>query len=216
MDAMQTRTFEETSAAILALFPPFSKTEARVALTLYQLLVKGNPVSSESLASAARISFAEAERMLSVWPGVYRDAGGRVIGYGGLTITETKHRIRFDDDARYTWCAWDTLFIPHLLGRTAQVESACSATGKPVLLTVHAHGVEPTTDPLFISLMAPDAAKAGADIVRHFCCQVQFLSGERAGIQWVAKHPGTLLATLDQAWQLGRRHNAQRYPVRRI
>jgi hypothetical protein len=81
---------------------------------------------------------------------------------------------------------------------------------------VHPHGIEPTTDELFISLLAPEPGNAAADIVRHFCCHVQFLSSERAGNEWIAKQPGTLLATLDQAWQLGRRHNAQRYPTLRI
>jgi alkylmercury lyase len=111
---MENRTFEETAAAILALFPPLSETEASVALMLYRLLAKGYPVASESLARAARITSADAERMLSAWPGVYRDADARVIGYGGLTIAKTKHRIRLGSDARYTWCAWDTLFIPQL------------------------------------------------------------------------------------------------------
>jgi hypothetical protein len=30
----------------------------------------------------------------------------------------------------YAWCAWDTLFIPELLGRTARVESSCLETKK--------------------------------------------------------------------------------------
>jgi alkylmercury lyase len=211
---MENRTFEETAAAILALFPPLDETEASVALTLYRLLAKGAPVSSASLARAARVSPDEAERMLSSWPDVYRDAEGCIIGYGGLTIAETKHRIRLGSHDRYTWCAWDTLFIPPLLGLTAEVESACPATGKAVLLTVHPQGIEPARDELFISLVAPEPESA-ADIVSHFCCHVQFLCGEEAANEWVAKRPGTLLATLDQAWQLGRRHNAQRYRVPR-
>jgi alkylmercury lyase len=210
---MANKTFEKTAAAILGLFPPLEEREAAVALTLYRLLAEEGPVSSAALARAARVSPAKAERMLSSWPDVYRDAGGRIIGYGGLTVAETKHRIRLGSNGRYTWCAWDTLFIPPLLGLTAEVESACPTTGKPVLLTVHPQGIEPAADELFISLVAPEPESA-ADIVGHFCCHVQFVSGQHAGNEWVAKRPGTLLATLDQAWQLGRRHNAQRYGMR--
>lgn len=109
-----------------------------------------------------------------------------------------------------------TLFIPELLGVSAQVESACPATGERVALTVHPDRIEPHGKRPPVSLLAPDPEKAAADIVGHFCCHVQFFAAERAGNEWVAKPPGTLLATLDQAWQLGRRHNAQRYPMLRI
>ena len=204
--------FEKVSAAILALFPPLSELEQRVALTLYRLLAESGPVSTEALARASRIAPAQLEGMLRGWPGVYRDDKGGIIGYGGLTIAETKHRLRLGDKTRYSWCAWDTLFIPPLLNTSAQVESICPATGQRVALTVHPDGIEPGGEPPFISLVAPEPT-AAADIVSHFCCHVHFFASDAAGRQWVAKQPGTFLVTLDQGWQLGRRRNAQRYPM---
>lgn len=212
---MQDGKFENVATAILALFPPFAEGEQRVALTLYRLLAEGGAVSSELLARAARMACTEVEGMLTRWPGVCRDDDGRVTGYGGLTIAETQHRMQIGRNTRYTWCAWDTLFIPELLGVSAQVESACPATGERVALTVHPDRIEPHGKRPPVSLLAPDPERAAADIVGHFCCHVQFFAAERAGNEWVAKHPGTLLATLDQAWQLGRRHNAQRHPMLR-
>ena len=209
---MQPGSFEEVSEAILALFAPFSETEERIALMLYRLLAEGGPISNQALASAAGLSPAETERMLSRWPGVYRDDDRCIIGYGGLTIAETGHRIQIDRNTRYTWCAWDALFIPQLLGVSARVESSCAATGEPIALTVHPDGIEAPAKPAAVSLIAPDPAGAAADIVRHFCCHVQFFAAARAGHEWVAKRLGTFLATLEQAWQLGRRHNALRYP----
>ena len=41
-----------------------------------------------------------------------------------------------DDQTLYTWCAWDSLFIPEILGHTARVESACPVTQARISLTV--------------------------------------------------------------------------------
>ncbi len=38
--------------------------------------------------------------------------------YWGLAIAETKHRLEVDGRALYTWCAWDSLFLPEILQRT--------------------------------------------------------------------------------------------------
>lgn len=186
---MEQREFERVSAAILALFPPLAEIEQRVGLTLYRLLAEGGPVSSDELARASGTGAAETERILAGWPGVYRD------------------------HTRYTWCAWDTLFIPELLERTALVESTCPATGRRVALTVRPDGIETASEAPCVSLVAPEPTKAAADIVSHFCCHVHFFASESTGREWVSKRPGVFLASLDQAWQLGRRRNARRYPT---
>lgn len=62
-----------------------------------------------------------------------------------------------------------------------------------------------------VSFIAPDPQKAMQDIASNFCRSVHFFSTEAAGTEWVSQHPGTLLVTLDAAWDLGRRRNALRY-----
>ncbi|MBB4517474.1 hypothetical protein GGD68_006277 [Paraburkholderia fungorum] len=63
------------------------------------------------------------------------DDDGNVVGYG-LTLRETPHTFEVDGRLLYTWCAFDTLFFPALIDRTAHVVSRCAATGVPVSLTV--------------------------------------------------------------------------------
>ena len=210
---MEHKEFERVSQAILALFPPLTETEQRVSLALYRLLAEGNAVSIDTLARSARVASAQAKGILSAQPDVHRDGGGRIIGYGGLTVAKTKHRIQIGRKILYTWCAWDTLFIPQLLDVTAQVESTCPATGERVSLTIHPDRIGPAGECPPVSFVAPDRDKASADIVRHFCCHVQYFATERAGSEWVSKHPEMRLATLGQAWELGCRHIALRYPV---
>ena len=45
-----------------------------------------------------------------------RDERGHVIGHGGLALDETVHRFDVDGRRLHAWCAWDTLFLPELLG----------------------------------------------------------------------------------------------------
>jgi hypothetical protein len=62
-----------------------------------------------------------------------------VTGFWGLALSEMPHRLQVD--ALYGWCAWDTLFIPLILGKEAHVESPCATTGEIVSLTVGPDGV---------------------------------------------------------------------------
>lgn len=50
---------------------------------------------------------------------VYPDGEGRVLGFGGLTVAPMHHRFEVGGRILWTWCAWDSLFIPGTLGRQA-------------------------------------------------------------------------------------------------
>src|SRR6059036_1608131 len=116
---------EELAQAIGAARPALDPEEERLALALYRLLAEGEPVSVTALADRFDRSHELAERSLDSWPGVFRDDEQRVVGFDGLALGETAHRFRVDSRDLYAWCAWDTLFLPELLDRVAQVESRC-------------------------------------------------------------------------------------------
>jgi alkylmercury lyase len=211
---MKTNDFEHVARAVLALFSPLGETEQRLSLALYRLLARGAPVSNGALASAVEMQLPEVERVLATWPALYRDAAGDVIGYAGLTVREAKHRMRVAGRTLYAWCAWDTLFLPALLDASAQVESRCAVTGERISFTIHPERIEQGSKPPSISLVAPDRDKAWADVVHHFCSYVQFLADERAASAWLTKNAEAHIATLEQAWELGRRRNELSYSAR--
>lgn len=213
---MRNMQLDRISAAILAILPALDEAERRISLSLYRLLAAGEPVSTESLARAAGADRARVERMLAAWPGVYRDAEGRVIGYWGLTIAKTRHRMIAGSRQLYAWCAWDTLFLPEILDGDARVESSCQATAEPVVLRVGPAGVEAGGARPFVSFVAPDPGKIAADVVGNFCHFIHFFATERAGREWVAGRPSAVLATLDEAWALGRERNARHFAGMRL
>ena len=122
------------------------------------------------------------------------------------------HRLRVDGRNLYAWCAWDTLFLPALLGTGVEVESSCRATGAPVRLTVTPHNVEPAEPTeLSVSFLLPEAEAMSANIITSFCHYVHFFSSQEAAQPWLAQHPETFLLSLDDAYELGRYMNQARY-----
>ena len=82
--------------------------------------------------------------------------------------------------------------------------SRCPVTDTLVRLTVDPDGVrdfEP--EALWLSFPPPARASA-ADITGSFCCHVHFLAGPGAAEQWLSRHPGGAVLTLDDAYELGR------------
>jgi alkylmercury lyase len=139
---------------------------------------------------------------------VFRDDHGRVVGFMGLSVVGFgEHRIEVDGRCLTAWCAWDTLFLPGLLGRSARVSSRCPVTGEAISLSISAdgpHAVSPAGTVL--SFLAPERP-FDADVVRSFCHFVHFFASEEAAREWTAVHPGTFTVSVDDSFRLGQRTN---------
>lgn len=203
--------FGRVAAALDACAPRFSADERRLARALYRELSAGEPVSPRRLSRelglpAGRIAeLLGGERLRSL---VYYDEEGAVVGFGGLAIVPMHHRLRVNGRTLYAWCAWDSMFLPRLLGVTARVESPCPETGERVRLTVSPEGVEAQTEPepvISFVVPAPDAFEGEtASTLASFCHHVFFFANPEAGARWTSNHPGTFLLTLEHAFRLGR------------
>ncbi len=179
---------EALSENLLQVFPALDATQKKLSLALYRELAHGAPVSPPSLADRVEMRFL------------------------GLTIAPMPHRMRVDGRELYAWCAWDTLFLPALLGTSVEVESSCRATGAPMRLTVTPRGVEwaePTG--LSVSFLLPEAEAMNANVITSFCHYVHFFSSREAAQPWLDEHPETFLLSLADAYEFGRRMNRYRY-----
>jgi alkylmercury lyase len=168
------------------------RDDAPLARGLLRELTRGQPVSAATLAACSGRDEHEVTAALLRWPNVHRDERGRVEAFGGLSLHATKHR--FDVGARrlYTWCAWDTLFLPALLDDQAQVRSTCPITGTEVRLTVAPDRVL-AADPRDVWVSFPPPAKTSTDvIVESFCCHVHFLAGADTADGWASARPRQL------------------------
>ena len=89
---------EEVAATLNSVLPSIDKKEQRVAIELYRLLAKGEPVAVETLADIVHLASDDIETILDQWYGVFRDDEKRIMGFWGLALSETRHR--FDIDGR--------------------------------------------------------------------------------------------------------------------
>src|SRR5215471_3723186 len=124
---------------------PFSPDERHAAVALYRELAKGQAVADAQLAHALGISIVQSRALLqrnAIKPFIYRDHEGRVLGFGGLATTPMHHRFEVDGHELSTWCAWDSLFIPEILGRSARVASLDPDSGETVRLFVTPERIE--------------------------------------------------------------------------
>jgi len=198
--------------------PRFSSEEQPIALALYRELAKGQPVDAEQLGRALGVSPAQARAHLerdAIKVFVYPDKQGHVIGFGGLAAVPMHHRLEVDGRSLWAWCAWDTLFIPEILGKRARVASPDPGTKEPVELVVTPHGIESAApEDAVVSFLMPDASDfdtTAANVMKTFCHFVFFFASRSSGERWVAKHPGTFLYSLNDAFALAKRHNARNF-----
>ena len=197
---------------------PFSPEEQRAAVTLYQELAKGQPVDAEQLAQALGVPTSEARALLardSIKTFVYPDAKGRVLGFGGLAAAPMHHRFEVDGRTLWTWCVWDSLFIPEILGKEARVTSPDPENGELVRLVVSPDGIE-SAEPkdAVVSFLLPDAHDfdtSAANVMAKFCHFVFFFRSRSSGERWIAKHPGTFLYSPEEAFALAKRLNAKNF-----
>lgn len=197
---------------LLTVLPELDERDQRLSLALYRELANGTPVPPSLLARRVGTSVDEIERRLADWPGVYRDEQRHIVGYWGLTIVPTRHKLRVGARDLYTWCAWDTLFIPALLRARAHVHSACRDTDSPVRLTIGPDAIEAASpEKLWISFVLPSAESMRRDMVASFCHNVHFLGTPELDGPHPGLPPSAFVLTLADAFEVGHARNQARY-----
>lgn len=198
--------------------PIFSENDQHVALTIYRELARGEPLTAEQLAHALDVPIPRAREALareSIKSFTYSDDQGRLLGFGGLATAPMHHRFEVKGHTLWTWCAWDSLFLPELLGETARVASPDPETGEVVRLTVapdRIQTVQPTTAVLsFLSPKTHDLDTSARNAMANFCHFVFFFASHESGERWATKHPGTFLYTLEDASELAKRVNQRNF-----
>jgi len=196
---------------ITGAMPSLTTVEQRIAVGLYRSLSEGIPVSPAKLAGNLNLSELEVKGMLSERPGIYYDKTGAVIGFWGLSLPPMPHRLQVDGHRLYTWCAWDSLFIPQVIGKEAQVMSTDPLTKERISLAVKAGRIdELKPSSTVMSFLTPKRA-FDSDVIQSFCHFVHFFGSPQSGERWTNQHDGTILLSLDQAYELGQLANARNF-----
>jgi alkylmercury lyase len=186
-----------------------SEDDRRMQLALFRLLARGEPVEPTQLAETG-ISAVDVVQRLGRWRGLQTDEG-RVVAFQGLSVVEAPHRLRVDGRTLYTWCAWDTLFLPELLASPAEIESACPTTGAKVTLHVGPDGPADLSPAEAVMSFIDSGESPAEDVVESFCRFVHFFASPEAAEQWTERHPGTFVMPIEDGYEIGRRTNAAQW-----
>lgn len=200
--------------ALSGSLPRLDAIDQRIVIATYRVLAHGLSASMEEIGADADSTPVEVDRRLGAWPAVFRDPEGRVVGFWGLTVNEMPpHELMVGGVKLWAWCAWDTLFLPARLGAVLEVRSVCPITGETVELRVapdHVESVVP--DSVVVSFLSPERRFDG-DVITSFCHFIHFFASQRAGEQWIERHPGTFLLSLADAVELARLTNLSLAPM---
>ena len=187
---------------------PLGIEDRRLARTLVRLLAGGEPVDTEHVGDALGIPTPEAAEAIARLPWVYRDEGDRVIGAWGMSVADlakTPHRLILNGQELFAWCAADALFLPLVLGRSAQVASRCPTTGERIRLRVGPDGIgERSPRGTVLSLLRIGEDAPARDAITSFCHFIHFFASGDAAEAWIARHDGTFQVSLDDAFDLAR------------
>jgi alkylmercury lyase len=210
------------AAELLGRLPTMTEEERRLGLAIYRHLAQGAPLLESTLATALGMppgAVAELLEHPTLKSLTYRDPEGRLVGFGGLAVREMPHRFEVRGRTLYTWCAWDSLFIPVILGVEARVESPAPGGGGRVRLSVAPEGVthlEPRG--AVMSFLLPSAQTFQADALKaiaSFCHYIFFFPDRPAAATWTGAHPETTVISVADAFELGRLMVAERWGTTR-
>ncbi len=193
-------------------FTKLSEEEQELSLAIYHGLEKGNPLKIEDLVSATTLDKFTVKAIIKKWPAIFYDSNQHIIGYWGLAIQEMGHKIELNDKTLYGWCAWDTLFIPQLIEKDAVIRSTDHLTKEEVVIEIDRNGnLLAGDDDIYISMLTVDEKSIQEDVVTTFCHFVHFFKSKSSGVDWISKHDGTFLITLNEAIELSKIKNSLQY-----
>jgi alkylmercury lyase len=201
----------EVSERIASCAEELDEEGQRLQLTLFRLLSEGQPVESARLAERAGLPVADIVDALGGWRGVHIDGDARIVAFKGISLVETPHRLNVDGRTLFAWCAWDTLFLPELVGRPAEIESTCPATGETITLRVGTRGPADVAPPEAVLSFLLPGSLFGEDTLGSFCSCIHFFVSPQAAEKWTAKHPHTFVLSIENAFEIGRRSNAAQW-----
>ena len=212
------KTLTALASELLARLPSMTGEEQRLGLEIYRQLAQGEPVLRSELAEALEVPTDTVDELLG-HPNLkcltYADKQGRIIGFGGLAVREMPHQFKVDGRTLYTWCAWDSLFIPVILGEEAEVESPAPGSTVHVRLRVSPRGVERVQPPSAVmSFLLPSAETFQADALKAmaaFCHFIFFFPDNHSAAGWTKSHPDTTVISMSDAFELGRRMVSARW-----
>ena len=199
--SLPTYDLQELAAPLLAVVDAAPEQFARL-MALQRLLLEGQPVSPERIASQLHVT---REEVLALLQDAERDVEGNFVGFG-LTLVPTPHSYQINGRQFYVWCAGDAITFPILHTASAAIVSPDPISGETVRLIgtpAGARDVAPST--AVVSWVRSPEGPITLETVRAaFCNFVHFFASVETAAQYVAPHPELVIVPIDDVFQIGK------------
>ena len=133
------------------------------------------------------------------------DENGNVLAFAGLSLNETVHQLTMESKVLYTWCGFDSLFIPLLLGKDAEI-STISPNDERVSFSLKKGEFQGSED-IVMSLVSVSASAMREDVRVVFCHNVNFFPNIESGTRYIEQHDDLTLVSIKEALKLAHRWN---------
>jgi len=187
---------------------------APLSLVLYRGLGAGRPVERAAVAKELSLSAREVDRLIAQLPASTIDLDGEnaVIGFWGLSLGKANHVFCLGQLKLQTWCVFDALFLPQILGKAATSITQCPKTGTKIVVEI-----DPTKGagcellrPV-MSIVPPSKAACCENLRDAFCNHVNLFVHEAAFRDWSAGRTDVDCVSLEVAYGLAQQRNHYRY-----
>lgn len=190
--------------------------DLRVTISTIQALAGGKPVSAEQLAEIWGMPLEQVQAVLAGAAAAGQaevDAQGDLVG-AVLSLNPTDHRIAMGGNQLYAWCAYDALYTPGVVGKTAQISSRDPVTGEPIGMTITPDGVaEVQPEGTVVSVVGGDTdMRGGPESPR--CNQMLFFASRETAEQWLQGRAGVAILMPQEVFEIATQFQIE--PARRL
>src|SRR5215469_3477037 len=198
---LSTYDLQELADPLLAVIDGAPEQFARL-MTLQNLLLAGQPVPPERIASRLHVAREEVPALIQ---DAERDTEGNFVGWG-LTLVPTPHSYQINGRQFYVWCAGDAITFPLLHKTSAVIASRDPISGEPIRLIATPEGaraVEPGT--AVVSWVRNPSGTHTLETVRTaFCNFIHFFASVETASEYVSPHPELVIVPIDDVFQIGK------------
>lgn len=189
--------------------------EARLFIQTVRHLAQGQPVTTEgvrSIAAEVELTLEQANDVLN-WLAERNDAGD-IVGLAGLSLNPWNHEFRVNGRDLTTWCALDTLYLPHILRQDVGIKSTDPVTDEIIQFRIGTDGQLDAPEDVVISLIVPKVDHQGLESAEQiwtaFCNYSLYFATEENGRTWFeGKQVEPLFLSVAEGIELGQKWFAQ-------
>jgi len=119
-----------------------------------------------------------------------------------------------DNQHLYAWCAYDAIYTPGVVGKTARIVSQDPVTGESIRVTITPEGVEDVRpEGTIVSVVGGKTdMRGGPDSPR--CSQMLFFGSRESANQWLHGRSNVSILTVEEAFEIARQFQIE--PARRL